>query len=186
MFVGRPFHLDYSTALLLIADAWKQKAQGIPQGCFLLAYYDNESLQSELSMRLHTAEEEANNPTRADKQIEDAFRRVREYLRDKDPKGLWFHHNIEYGFSRNLLGSRLLWAIVAAAGTLFAVIHGIKTAHGPLNPASLMNLLSFVCAVYIGWGVLPGATKLVADGYAEAAWMAFLPTADEASSAVSS
>jgi hypothetical protein len=86
MFVGRPFHLDYSTALLFIADAWKQKAQGIPPGCFLLAYYDNESLQSELSMRLHTAEEEANNPTRADKQIEDAFRRVREYLRDKDPK----------------------------------------------------------------------------------------------------
>jgi len=42
MFVGRPFHLDYSSALLLIADAWKQKAQGIPQGCFLLAYYDNE------------------------------------------------------------------------------------------------------------------------------------------------
>jgi len=42
VFVGRPFHLDYSSALLLIADAWKQKAQGLPQGCLLLAYYENE------------------------------------------------------------------------------------------------------------------------------------------------
>lgn len=41
-FVGRPFHLDYSSALLLVADAWKQKALGLPQGCFLLAYYENE------------------------------------------------------------------------------------------------------------------------------------------------
>lgn len=43
IFVGRPFHLDYSAASVLVADAWKQKAQGLPQGCFLLAYYENES-----------------------------------------------------------------------------------------------------------------------------------------------
>jgi hypothetical protein len=41
-FVGRPFRLSYSTAEILVADAWKQRANGIPQGCFLLAYYDNE------------------------------------------------------------------------------------------------------------------------------------------------
>jgi len=42
LFVGRPFRLTYSRAEILVADAWKQKAKGIPQGCFLLAYYDNE------------------------------------------------------------------------------------------------------------------------------------------------
>ncbi|GAA5530997.1 ATPase [Herpetosiphon gulosus] len=47
MFVGRPFHLDYDHAHLLIADAWKQKAGGIPQGSFLLAYYENEEAISE-------------------------------------------------------------------------------------------------------------------------------------------
>ncbi len=41
-FVGRPFRLSYSKAEILVADAWKQRAKGIPQGCFLLAYYDNE------------------------------------------------------------------------------------------------------------------------------------------------
>ncbi len=47
LFVGRPFHLDYSSALLLVADAWKQKAQGLPQGSLLLAYYENEDDVSE-------------------------------------------------------------------------------------------------------------------------------------------
>ncbi|HLP91246.1 MAG TPA: DUF87 domain-containing protein [Nostocaceae cyanobacterium] len=42
LFVGRPFRLSYSKAEILVADAWKQRANGIPQGCFLLAYYDNE------------------------------------------------------------------------------------------------------------------------------------------------
>ncbi len=42
IFIGRPFYLDYDRAHILIADAWKHRAKGIPQGSFLLAYYDNE------------------------------------------------------------------------------------------------------------------------------------------------
>jgi len=41
-FVGRPFSLDYDRASLLICDAWKTKAGGVPQGAFLLAFYENE------------------------------------------------------------------------------------------------------------------------------------------------
>lgn len=41
-FVGRPFYLDYDKASLLVADAWKMKVGGIPQGSFLLAFYENE------------------------------------------------------------------------------------------------------------------------------------------------
>jgi hypothetical protein len=41
-FIGRPFRISYSQAEILVADAWKQRCGGIPQGCFLLAYYDNE------------------------------------------------------------------------------------------------------------------------------------------------
>ena len=46
-FIGRPFFLDYDHAHLLVADAWKQKVKGIPQGSFLLAYYENEEKVSE-------------------------------------------------------------------------------------------------------------------------------------------
>lgn len=42
VFIGRPFHIDYDRAHILIADSWKAKAKGIPQGSFLLAYYENE------------------------------------------------------------------------------------------------------------------------------------------------
>ncbi len=42
LFVGRPFSLDYNKAFLLVADAWKIKVGGIPQGSFLLAFYENE------------------------------------------------------------------------------------------------------------------------------------------------
>jgi DNA helicase HerA-like ATPase len=41
-FIGRPFYLDYARANILVADAWKQSVKGIPQGAFLLAYYENE------------------------------------------------------------------------------------------------------------------------------------------------
>jgi hypothetical protein len=47
IFVGRPFSIDYERACILVADAWKQKAKGIPQGSFLLAYYENEDEVSE-------------------------------------------------------------------------------------------------------------------------------------------
>lgn len=45
--IGNPFYLDYSKACLLIPDAYKQKVKGIPQGTFLLAFYDNEQPSTE-------------------------------------------------------------------------------------------------------------------------------------------
>jgi len=47
-FVGRPFKMSYVESSVLMADAWKEKAHGIPQGCFLLAYYDCDRQQKNL------------------------------------------------------------------------------------------------------------------------------------------
>ncbi len=41
LFVGRPYAINYNKANLLISDYWKHKVKGIPQGSFLLAFYDN-------------------------------------------------------------------------------------------------------------------------------------------------
>ncbi len=46
-FVGHPFYFDYDTVNVLIADARKHKVGGIPQGTFLLAFYDNEESEKE-------------------------------------------------------------------------------------------------------------------------------------------
>lgn len=42
-FVGNPFYIDYQFARVLVADKWKVQAGGLPQGSFLLAYYENEA-----------------------------------------------------------------------------------------------------------------------------------------------
>lgn len=41
-FVGRPFYIDYNKMHVLISDAWKHRVKGVPQGTFLLAFYDGE------------------------------------------------------------------------------------------------------------------------------------------------
>ncbi|MEQ8192843.1 MAG: ATPase, partial [Candidatus Eremiobacterota bacterium] len=51
LFVGRPFYLDYNKTFLLIADAWKNQVKGIPQGTFLLAFYENEDYNEALLLR---------------------------------------------------------------------------------------------------------------------------------------
>ncbi len=45
--IGRPFYLDYEKACVLVPDSWKMKVGGIPQGTFLLAFYENEEGVSE-------------------------------------------------------------------------------------------------------------------------------------------
>jgi DNA helicase HerA-like ATPase len=39
---GRPYYLDYEKANILINDKWKNKVGGIPQGTFLLAFYEED------------------------------------------------------------------------------------------------------------------------------------------------
>src|SRR5262245_1765038 len=44
--VGRPFKLEYAAACIATPDAWKLRAGGIPQGCFLLAFYDHDHTET--------------------------------------------------------------------------------------------------------------------------------------------
>jgi hypothetical protein len=138
-----------------------------------------QALVKKFSSGLLSPDEEARNPGRADKAIVDAFRQVRSYLRQHDPDGLWFKHDIEYGFCRNLLACREPWVVVALCATALASIYGVSTGRGVLNPGSAIGCLSFLIAAYIGWAILPNATKRVGETYAETAWMAFLRTAQE-------
>lgn len=143
----------------------------------------SQALTKAFGAQLLTRQEESSNGVRADKVIADAFRQVRQFLRERDPNGLWFKHNMEYGFCRNLLACRWLWVLIALASTAFAVIYSWKTGGNVFNFASTIGALSLICAVYVGWLLLPGATKRVADGYAEAAWTAFLSMAGKESQA---
>jgi len=39
---GRPYYLDYEKSNVLITDKWKENVGGVPQGTFLLAFYEEE------------------------------------------------------------------------------------------------------------------------------------------------
>ena len=41
-FVGNPFKIDYNKTSFLTCDDWKYNVGGIAQGCFLLAFYEND------------------------------------------------------------------------------------------------------------------------------------------------
>ncbi len=47
LYVGSPFALDYNACSVLVCDDDKKKVEGVPQGCFLLAFYDNEEVVEE-------------------------------------------------------------------------------------------------------------------------------------------
>ncbi|WP_108809015.1 ATP-binding protein [Aquimarina spinulae] len=41
-FIGNPFKIDFSRTSILTCDYWKHSVGGIAQGCFLLAFYEND------------------------------------------------------------------------------------------------------------------------------------------------
>jgi hypothetical protein len=144
------------------------------------------ALAQEFSITLPTPVEEKKDPSGSDKAIADAFERVRGFLRRSDPTGVWQKNNIEYGFSRNLLGGRMLWAYVAVGSLVVAIWHTATNHSGFLNPAVVVSCLSLVSAGYVGWRVLPKATKQIAERYAELAWTTFLQVSkDRTQAAVS-
>jgi hypothetical protein len=143
------------------------------------------AVAKEFSLTLLTPAEEAKTPQRADKAVSDAFGRVRQFLRQHDPNGLWNKCNIEYGFCRNLLGCRMMWATIALSAVIVAAIYAAETGARLLNPAVAIGFLSLICAIYIGWAILPDATKRISDRYAELAWMDFLQLSQERSQPLS-
>ena len=75
VYVGRPFHIDFDRMFVLMADSWKQKANGIPQGSLLLAYYENVETVSEAL--LFRAIDDAKLPN-----DDDVIRSMVEYYKD--------------------------------------------------------------------------------------------------------
>ncbi len=111
-----------------------------------------------------------------DKKIEQAFVTVRETLRRRDREGLWIKSNREYGFDRNLLGSKMLLVIFSFIGSLicFILIYFFPDDSTKLLIGGGLNLVYGIVAIIFGWFVLPGLTKGVAERYAEQAIMAYL------------
>ena len=135
-------------------------------------YHD--AIKNFVNLPTSSESEELLDPKRADELIFQGFTRVKGILRQKDKGGLWFSNDADYGFQRNLLGSRKLWTVLAAVG--FAANGGsylFKPTEMVLG-GLVINLLILVGSIYLGWFILPKGVEETAFRYAESAWESFL------------
>ena len=129
------------------------------------------------AIRLMSLEEECEYPALADRKIMDAFREIKEFLRRCEGCDLVEKHGAEYGFVRNLCGSRMIFVVQAISGV---VICGFKAnwPHWILTAGSLVNLILLVLWIPFGWIVLPRMMMLSADTYAGRVWVMFMSLAE--------
>jgi hypothetical protein len=137
----------------------------------------HEAIARMFGLELFQRRRERDNPDGAEQAIKDAFARVRSYLRQHDANGLWYSHNAEYGFARNLTGSALLGALFAVLGCIGCLI---VWRYQDTTTALVMAIVEamFVLAFVVLHRIMPTVTKQRADRYAESAWHGFLNLAD--------
>lgn len=126
-------------------------------------------------VKLLAEEEEKQNPERADEHIARAFDQVRAAVRKEDPEGIWTKHNAEYGFYRNLLGSRVLWVATSVLGALVCAAVWYFAMRNPWLVIGFgTDTVSAALAYALGWRVLPPSTKMAAERYAQSITGSFL------------
>lgn len=130
-------------------------------------------LKNQFNVVLLSREMETKMPVEADRQIETAFIQVKARLYRSDPEGPWKKHNMEYGFNRNLVGSRGIWLILSFTGVLGFSLLWFQFGGNAYLVGMVVDSIEIFCSIIIGWHYLPLMTKNAADRYAESAWMAF-------------
>jgi hypothetical protein len=124
---------------------------------------------------LLSEEEEMEHPEEADERIGQAVAQVRRSVLRNEPNDLSSAHNAEYGFCRNLLGSRVLWVGTSALSAL--VCAGFWYFHDRnawfVTGIAVSAVLVLVASA-AGWYLLPKFAKLYADRYADSLLGSFL------------
>jgi len=131
-------------------------------------------------IRLMSLEEECEYPSLADRKIMDAFREIKELLRRCDGCGLVEKHGAEYGFVRNLCGSRTIFVVEGVGGVVLSGFKGTWP-HWTVTPGCIVNIVLLILWVPFAWLVLPRMLMLNADAYAGRAWVTFLGLAERTS-----
>ena len=128
-------------------------------------------------IKLMSIEEECECPALADRRIMDAFREIKELLRRYEGCGLVDKHGAEYGFARNLCGSRMIFVVQGVSGILVSGFKG-KWPHWTFTPGCWGNVFLLTLWVPFAWLILPRMLMLSADAYAGRAWVTFLSLAE--------
>ena len=124
-------------------------------------------------IRLMALDEEYEYPALADQKIKDSFREIKEFLRRSEGCALVEKQGAEYGFARNLCGSRVIFVAQAVSGIVLCGFKGTWP-HWRFSGGCWVNAALLALWVPFAWLVLPGMLALSADTYAGRAWVTFL------------
>src|SRR5208337_3656936 len=110
-----------------------------------------ELLKKQFKITLISKEMEERNPVDGDTQISAAFLQVKSFLYRNDPEGPWKKHNMEYGFNRNLVGSRGIWLILSIVGTASFAFLWMKSGENLFLLGMVLNTIEMAGSIIVGW-----------------------------------
>lgn len=132
-----------------------------------------EAASAYLKLPIPSVEEEKNNPGKAREMIDQLFNRIKGEIRQDDKNGLWSIANAEYGFARNLYGSKTIWFILCALSTAVSGFFLYVKFDRLILVGLILNGLLLASCFILGWFILPRLTKEIAFRYAEHSWESF-------------
>ena len=139
----------------------------------------HQKVHSRLGLPMPSKNEEVKDAYKAYNLIGQAFTRVKGIIRKNDKAGLWSIANSEYGFARNLYGSRVLWLVISCLMTIISALFLYSKFDTLLLLCMLANIFILISCIILGWFILPEYTKRVGFRYAEHAWESFLNITEE-------
>ncbi|MGO9371650.1 MAG: hypothetical protein ACLQBD_06070 [Syntrophobacteraceae bacterium] len=120
-----------------------------------------------------SAEEQVSDPQKSAQLIDQLFSKIKGIIRKHDKNGLWFIADAEYGFARNLYGSRRAWLILSVIATIasaFCLYLGFAKL---VLVGFILDILVLASCIALGWFILPRLTREIGFRYAEHAWESF-------------
>ena len=132
-----------------------------------------------LELPVPSAEDQVGNPKKSAAMIDQLFSKVKGVIRKNDKNGLWFIADCEYGFARNLYGSRWIWLLLSVAAGIGSGFSLYLRFNKLVLMGLVLNVVVLCGCIVFGWFVLPSLTREIGFRYAEHAWESFYNIARE-------
>lgn len=134
-------------------------------------------VQKQFRRSLPTAEQEAADPSQADRRITEIFNEVRHHLHTNKVEGLWRSHLAEYGLARNLIGSARPVGALSIGLTIASFVLACSLSDSRFTWTGVFCLLWAALLIVGHHTFLKALAKHLGERYADSAWMAFLHSA---------
>lgn len=139
----------------------------------------HKTIKNFLDVELLDKESEKENPIDADLKIECAFSQAKRMVYNQSSNDLLGKFNAEYGFHRNLMGSRIIWVISCLFGTILCgALFYLSKSYDSFS-GTIVDSVLFCFALIWGWYILPLTITHHANQYAITLWESFYIIAQE-------